>query len=142
MTDSQLSSDIRQIIVDSDSSDERWIADSTLFSQAAIASGAPTLTSVATYPSLETWRKIDPDGEYESVYNRYGHIQVEPTLEETSFELVQNDLFTIKLNPNDAKELGATYWISSTDLTRYSTSETSFKLVAPGNSQYSIYRIS
>lgn len=40
-------------------------------------SGASVINSTNTYPDLEKWSKIDEEGKYEDVYNRYAHINVE-----------------------------------------------------------------
>ena len=39
--------------------------------------GAKTVNSVNVYPDLDKWHVIDPNGQYEEVYNRYAHILVD-----------------------------------------------------------------
>ena len=74
--------------------------------------GAPTLNSVNVYPNLDIWSIIDTTGEYEEIYNRYAHIKVDVTSDESlagQFELVQSDVFSVKLTVEQLKELGVKY---------------------------------
>lgn len=101
--------------------DDVWIADYAALGDLCIARGASCINSVNTYPALSTWHEIDDSGEYEQVYNRYAHINVEVTKDETSFELLQPDSFTLRITLNDARKLGVTKWISSSDLSQFET---------------------
>ena len=127
--------------IHSDDASATWLGDGNFASQAAIVAGAPTLSSVATYPSLDTWRTIDPDGLYENVYNRYAHISVRPTDEPTTFTLLYADAFEVALNVDDISKLGASYWISQYDLTQMSTASTRFEKMTDNPDGYNIYRI-
>lgn len=123
-----------------DVSDGLWVADSTVLAQAAVQGGAPVLNTVNTYPNLETWRTIDPTGAYSDIYNRYAYINVVPTLEPTSFELIQPDVFQLNINPDDLAKLGVTDFISMTDLTAFDTETTRFVPVASEGS-FTVYRV-
>lgn len=81
-----------------------------------IACGAPTVNSVNYIPNMELWKKLDPRGEKEEIYNRYAHILVFLTEEETEMELVQADLIHLKLSCEDLKKLGITYLFASRSL--------------------------
>ena len=74
--------------------------------------GAPTLNSTNAYPNLRMWERIDPSGQYEHVYNRYAHIEISLTDDETTFELIQQDVFLINLSVEDAELLGIKYLVT------------------------------
>lgn len=117
-----------------------WTGDNNFASQALLTSGIPTLTSVATYPDLDTWHRVDPDGKYESVYNRYAHIMMELTDEPTSFSLISPDAFTVYLNVDDASALGIDFWLSLRDLSEHDTAQTTFTPIS-SNGIWTIYRV-
>ncbi len=75
----------------------------------SVACGASTVNSVNMYPNLELWDKLDSDNKYESVYNRYAHINVTFTDKDTSFEEIQGDFIQINLSYKDIEETKATY---------------------------------
>lgn len=71
--------------------------------------GAPTINFVNTYPNLKLWHTLDPDKKYEKIYNRYEHVKVLLTHEETSFELIQSDYITLNLSYEDIKKAKVKY---------------------------------
>lgn len=71
--------------------------------------GAPTINFVNTYPNLKLWHTLDPDKKYEKIYNRYEHVKVLLTHEETSFELIQSDYITLNLSYKDIKKAKVKY---------------------------------
>ncbi len=81
-----------------------------------IACGAPAVNSVNYIPNMDLWKKLDPKGEKEEIYNRYAHIQVFLTEEDTEMELVQADLINLRLSCEDLKKLGITYLFASHSL--------------------------
>lgn len=74
-----------------------------------VACGASTVNSVNTYPDLELWEKLDVNSQYEDIYNRYAHVNVEFTNEETSFELIQDDFMQVNLSYKDIEKTEAEY---------------------------------
>ncbi len=117
-----------------------WLADNSTLGDLCVAQGASCINSVNTYPTLDTWHKIDPNGEYEQVYNRYAHITVEATDGETTFELTAPDAFKLKINLDDARKLGVTKWVTSDDLSSYETDAVSAVEVADAGS-YKIWEL-
>ena len=105
--------------------DAAWAGDDSIASQALLASGLRTVTSVAIYPDLDTWRAIDPAGAYEDDYNRYAHISLSLADGETSFTSGP-DSFAVQLNPDDVAKLGIRYWLSREDLAAHDTERTTF----------------
>ena len=79
----------------------------------AIACGAPTLNSVNTYPNMDLWRKLDPPGQYNEVYNRYAHIVLDLTEEDTTMDLIQADCLQLHLSYRDIEKTGAKYIVST-----------------------------
>lgn len=71
--------------------------------------GALTINFVNTYPNLKLWHTLDPDKKYEKIYNRYEHVKVLLTHEETSFELIQSDYITLNLSYKDIKKAKVKY---------------------------------
>lgn len=82
----------------------------------AVACGAPTLNSVNTYPNMQLWQTLDPSGQYNEVYNRYAHIALQLVEENTSMELLQEDLMQLNLSYRDIIKTGAKYIVSTVGL--------------------------
>ena len=110
-----LSNEINKII--SKDKDSRWIAlDSFITPNYLMMNGAKTINSTNLYPNLKLWTKIDKNGKYENVYNRYAHTIIDLTSEETSFELIQPDLIKINLNYDDINSLDINYIYSNKNI--------------------------
>ena len=120
----------------------KWLAvgDNIMVSGFLVACGAPTVNSVNLYPNMELWTKLDPEGEYEEVYNRYAHIYLELTEEETSFELVKSDVMKIYLNYNDLETVGVEYIMSTESLEEKSYGEIALDRVYKKNKSF-IYKV-
>lgn len=105
-----------QRIVSKDSG-AKWIAyDSGVTSQFILACGAPTVNSVNKYPNMELWNKLDSAGDNEYIYNRYAHFVISFTDDETSMELIQDDVIRLNLGFKDLKKTEAEYVFSSQPL--------------------------
>lgn len=77
-----------------------------------VACGAPTINSVNFYPNMELWNKLDESGKYEEVYNRYAHIELEMTKQDTKFKEIRPDLIQLKLSYEDIKKTEAKYLLA------------------------------
>lgn len=76
----------------------KWIGYGNLIvGQYAVANGAPCITSTNYIPNMELWERLDPDGEYAEIYNRYAHVTLLFTEEETSFTLLGPDHIRVDL---------------------------------------------
>lgn len=117
-----------------------WAGDTSIPAQALLASGIRAINSVALYPDLDTWRKIDSEGALEWAYNRYAHIAMEPTKEETSFVLESPDTLIVRINADDIPKLGINYWLSKKDLESYNTNRVRFVQMGSHKS-WSIFKI-
>lgn len=127
-------------ISQSNNSNDLWIADNSILGDLCVSEGASCINSVNTYPSLSTWHTVDPDGKYEEVYNRYAHITVEPTYGKTSFELMSPDSFKLFISLDELRKLGVTKWISSKNLSDYST-DTTEAIAEETTGGYTIWRL-
>lgn len=88
----------------------KWIAlDNIAAGNFLIACGAPTINSVNYIPNMEMWKKLDTKGNQEEIYNRYAHILMSLTEEETKMELKQADMIDLKLSYTDLDKLDVSY---------------------------------
>lgn len=88
----------------------KWLAvDNIAAGNFLIACGAPTVNSVNYIPNMEFWAILDPEGEKEEIYNRYAHVVVDLTEEETEMELSQTDVIDLDLSYGDLEKLGIDY---------------------------------
>lgn len=100
----------------------------TIFGQNyLLANGARVVNSTNYYPNFELWKKFDPSGEYDEVYNRYAHIAVDINTEKTDFELLQGDLFKVKVSINDLEKFDAKYYVSPNNLNVYNNDDYHFE---------------
>ncbi len=98
--------------------DAKWVAfDSLILSNYLISLGAPTINSVNYIPNFELWKTIDPEGTEEEKYNRYAHIVVNPTENETDIELVQNDYINLSFPIKELDKMGVKYVVSPIEVT-------------------------
>ncbi|MBQ6797283.1 MAG: hypothetical protein IJP10_04630, partial [Clostridia bacterium] len=66
-------------------------------------------TSTQVYPDVDRWKELDPNGEYEDVYNRFCHITFNITTEDTKFTLRHGDAITLDLSVEDMELVGIDY---------------------------------
>ena len=76
--------------------------------------GADCLNTTQTYPQKTRWEMLDPEGEYEDIYNRYCHIRASFG-SKTMLELVSTDYVEVTLSPEDLKKLNIRYIVSTND---------------------------
>jgi hypothetical protein len=101
--------------------DGRWIVyDDYRWSPYVLINGGNSLTVTHLYPLFDLWEVLDPEKEYEDVYNRYANIGVS-TYEEGEDLLVLNhpDSVTINIDPCDPKlrELNIKYLLFTKERT-------------------------
>lgn len=125
-----------------------WIVDSEAglgypLNNLPIMAGAATINSTNVYPNLERWQLLDPQGEYDDVYNRYAHISMhlcEPEDVGQPFVLDSADLFTVNLSLNDLKTLNVGYVLTKRDLTGLSQDVVSLTLLGSENG-FNLYQV-
>lgn len=126
-----------------DDPDGLWIVENTSYPRTnlPITAGAPTINSTNTYPNLERWELLDPDGSDEEIYNRYAHIRIDLVEGETQFVAGETaDAFTLKLSCRDLKTLGVSYIFAARDLSGYSGDEVTLVELAHQDEVW-IYRV-
>lgn len=93
--------------------DAKWIGYGNIISgQYLIANGASCITSTNYIPNMDLWRKLDPTGVYNDVYNRYSHISLNFVEGETSFRLLGSDHFALDLSYEDIEKTECRYIFS------------------------------
>lgn len=99
--------------------DSKWIIyGSHTLAQYALSNNASTINGVHLYPQFKIWEVVDPEKKSVDTYNRYAHIIVSETKEESSVQLVQQDALMLQISPCDSKlkELGVKYVLTDTPL--------------------------
>lgn len=96
----------------------KWIAygGGIVLPALTVACGAPTINNVNTYPNMDLWKKLDPEGKYDYAYNRYAHVLVAFVEGATSMELVQEDTFQLNLCYQDLQKAEVEYIASTVPL--------------------------
>ncbi len=123
-----------------------WIVEELGFPVAnyILMAGVPVINSTNTYPNMERWKKLDLDGHYEDVYNRYAHIGMKLRKSneeyEEKFELIQADAFNVYIEPQELKELNVKYIFTINELEKFDTEEIKFVKLYDYNN-YKIYKI-
>ena len=86
----------------------------------ALANGISTLNSTQLYPNMELFDTLlgDKAEEFRKIYNRYAHVNVEITDEETTVELLYPDNIAIKLNYKDLNKIDVEYILSTADFSK------------------------
>ena len=74
---------------------------------ALLFTGLKCFTGTQPYADIEKWAPVDPEGKWEEVYNRLGHVSLDIAAE-TSFELVDGDQIRAHLTLKDLQTLGVT----------------------------------
>lgn len=74
-----------------------------------IIAGKKCFTSTQVYPDVDRWKELDPNGEYEDVYNRFCHITFNITTDDTKFTLRYGDAITLDLSVEDMELVGIDY---------------------------------
>jgi hypothetical protein len=122
-----------------------WIVEGNIFINEVIGVGAPTLNSVHTYPSLNLWKKLDPNNESWDIYNRYAHIPL--VLQDNAPTKVvlpdENNgaLIVLYLNTSDLEELNVTYVLTTNYMEHFSNENMTFTKTYEDLNGNRIYKI-
>lgn len=120
-----------QEIVENDS-EGLWIVDSygAPISNYITANGARTLNCTNYYPNLDLISTIfgnnTNDEQLVEIYNRYAHISVNITKEESNLQFIVADSYAINLNYKKLIDLDVKYVLSDKELSDYSDDEIQF----------------
>ena len=130
---------MREIV--SDDPEALWIVEGmgVPINNLPIMAGAKTVNSTNIYPALDRWRILDPDGEYENVYNRYAHIGIYMTEDaDRSFDLTGPDYFWLICSIDDLRALDVEYILTRNDFSAYPESDLELVKEWP---MFRVYRI-
>ena len=104
------------IEIDESDPDSVWLAEGDETKGEFIyANGAKAINGTHFYPALSTWKKISEDYD-ENIYNRYAHVKINLTTNDTEFILENLDAFEIELNVKELKSLNIKYILTKNDL--------------------------
>lgn len=122
----------------------KWMATSSgHFGQYLIAHGIKTLDGVHFYPDLKMWNRLDPDGKYNAIYNRYAHVVVDIVPGKSAFDTPYPDVVHLSLGVNDLQKTGVRYVMSPNDLSGLNTKFDIFtQIYADAESGQRIFRYS
>lgn len=92
----------------------RWIAyDDYNLAQLVLATGAPVLNGNKTVPDFTFWRRLDPSGGGNWIYNRYANIycKLPQDFEGGGLSLLHEDVFILSLPPDSSvlRDVGCRY---------------------------------
>ena len=106
----------------------KWVSIDNMFGATFLfANGVETFNGVHYYPDLKMWEMLDKENKYEDIYNRYAHVRVGFTNEETNFELLHADAIKVNINIDELKKTGIKYILSNSKLDEeYNTKEESY----------------
>lgn len=104
--------------------------------------GVSTINSTHAYPNLEFCRKLDPEGKYEDIYNRYAHIYIEIVEKEApeKFVLVAPDTYRIYITADELKTMNIKYIFTVRIMENYENENVSFDLLYDVDT-YRIYKV-
>lgn len=106
---------IREIV--EEDPDALWIGvDQLILGNYLVALGARSINSTNYVPNMKLWKTLDPEGKKDEVYNRYAHLKINMTEEDTEFFLLWEDQINLQLNYAQSRDLGIKYLFSTTQL--------------------------
>lgn len=107
------------------------------------ANGAKSLGGINSIPEKSAWSAIDPNGKYETIYNRDAHISFQIVNSPTNFKLEAAGNFIVNINVNDLQKLKVKYVVSSEDLVSDDDANVTFTQIYPPTAVgYKIYSVS
>ena len=89
-----------------------WIGGSQINAQYLVANGIKVLNGINEYPNYDWIDIVDPNHEYEEVWNRYAHILIILD-DKTYFELLTTDVYSLHITYQDLKEMNVEYYYTN-----------------------------
>lgn len=141
VTDSDLARNVSAIVRKDPES--KWIVEGPWsYANLCTALGASTIGSTNMYPDMDIWHVVDPTGKYEEMYNRYAHVSITLTDQDTVISQAAQDAVGVRLSYKLLRNLDIEYVASvNSSYDGMTVDGISFDLVGSGNG-VSIYRIS
>jgi len=82
---------------------------------APLLAGKRCWNSTQAYANINRWEKLDPSGDFQSVYNRFCHMSLRIEETQNAFELLNADHIKVSLTGSDLPALGIDYLITAED---------------------------
>ena len=100
LNNGSLAETIRRIH-NSDPQNMRWVLyDAPIMLNYLQANGIPAINATYYYPDMPLWRMLDPEGQYNEVYNRYARTLFRPDpIKSPRFELTYRDSMSVFIDP-------------------------------------------
>lgn len=129
---------IREIV--SEDNEAYWLAlEGVDMQQLAMANGARVLNAVNFYPDYQKWELIDPERKNDDIYNRYAHITINTSPEETKLTLTSSpDWIDVKISCEDLDKWPVKYLIKGGELD--ACGERFEEIYKDSESEYYIYK--
>lgn len=122
MTEKPVAKEIRKIVKEDPEGIWATFYSPLQYPNYCLANGARVLNSPNYYPNMELWEKFDEEHKYSDIVNRYAHIYMTLTEDETNFELILPDYFQANINKDEICKLNIDYIVSPVDMTQYGLS--------------------
>lgn len=142
--DKPLSKEINKIV--SEEKDAIWIVDNAfIVPNYLAANGARTINTTNYYPNFNFFNIILGEQEashnnVKKIYNRYGHVFINITTDDTNVSLIQMDTYKINLNVYKLKELNVKYVCTVRSLDNLSDETVKFQKIYFEDGMY-IYKV-
>ena len=104
--------------ISADDPDASWAAidvNENRISNVAAANGARMLSATNFTPDWDKWAILDPNGKYQTEYNRYANQEWEFTTGETEISNPVADTLLLEISPDKLEDLGITYVLTQED---------------------------
>lgn len=108
-----------------------WLTSNMVMGNFLTANGVKDLDGTNFYPDMKKWSLLDVQGKDTAVYNRYAHIQVELTPNQTTLKNITPDLVQVEMNVDDLRKWNVKYYLSSSALESFDTAQVQFVRVTP-----------
>ncbi|ETJ35124.1 hypothetical protein Q604_UNBC10473G0001, partial [human gut metagenome] len=94
-----------------------------------LLAGSATINSTSVYPNLNAWHKIDTKKEYEEIYNRFSHVNIQlSNSNQFQASLIAADSVLFSLPVEKLKTLGVNYVLTNRDLAGLTNEKIHFEL--------------
>jgi hypothetical protein len=119
--------------------------DSSRLANLLVANGVDTFNALKVTPDMASWKKLDPQGKWEHVYNRYAFVTVQIEQKDQTnanlFELTAPDAYTLHVTPAQLAEMGVTNVLSSQELSKIHFDKYSFEPIGQEIDGHVPYRL-
>lgn len=108
-----------------------WLVDNLMFPNINIPllAGSATINSTSVYPNLNAWHKIDTKKEYEEIYNRFSHVNIQlSNSNQFQASLIAADSVLFSLPVEKLKTLSVNYVLTNRDLAGLTNEKIHFEL--------------